>query len=732
MNTLEFANGVSLEPLMRGAEFLGWGQIAVGGVPLRSARRPMFVAIRNPSGITLQDYTITAQSVSGTRAVLEFSMNAAQTGMMEWMLHTVRNRDTATDWTAQPQPAADTSLRLEIHAVNRVIGGRQFVGFSYQYRYCSAAIPIFKILDRGTWEPGGRAVGNEFWMRNCFVPAIVRIDSVAQFHSTEWYLPTCANPNIFQFLPLQTELQGFTFTANATGTLVTWPTAVAHVRSLFEKPRGVDELVHWHEHCADLGNELTTAPVEVLWAAGGLDRVGRINLYEAVKELVHETLHAELGLRRDRITTYGQIEEWGPADLPRYTANGLPKLLAAGCKTISLANHFQNNMNTWGVGNMCCTVDYQVADSVGPAKLRAFCQQANSAGARVEMWGNTALSTLVLRFDRCQGASARIRFLPRAGSLMEALDQAQMPFVRNPANAIEADHYAPEFCVLNLRDPSVRAYWLKRWQQAHDEIGLAGIFNDSSFNLSSDKFHFVANTAASQAGATADQVHLLGYYRPAQEPPAAILSQYRAHLELMTAMQHLGYHYCNEDLGVFGTHRHGPGVAARLDSLPIWTDCIASFDIPALQKVGADPDTVFFRGLAYRMMWSLFWDITRDTLSFNYGSVRGDYDRPTPWHVQLLKAYNVVTDRMHAREILPGETAVVYRHGETQVLWAFTDFAHLLPAPAAIFDVLANQQTTASQLTAHRHHIYVIGSGQCHQTGPGDRRNQAALPKDEQ
>ena len=36
--------------------------------------------------------------------------------------------------------------------------------------------------------------------------------------------------------------------------------------------------------------------------------------------------------------------------------------------------------------------------------------------------------------------------------------------------------------MLNLRDPRVREYWLRRWKAAHDEVGLGAIFLDSSFN----------------------------------------------------------------------------------------------------------------------------------------------------------------------------------------------------------------------------------------------------------
>ena len=86
-----------------------------------------------------------------------------------------------------PKPAEHTIVELELRPSGRTIGGRNYSRFSYRYHYRSAAIPIYKILDRGSWEVGGSALGNEFWMRNCFVPSITRIESAAQFYSTERY-----------------------------------------------------------------------------------------------------------------------------------------------------------------------------------------------------------------------------------------------------------------------------------------------------------------------------------------------------------------------------------------------------------------------------------------------------------------------------------------------------------------------------------------------------------------
>lgn len=717
MSNIQFDNGVSIETVARGEVFRGLGEVRSSGVLLRNATRPMFVEIRTPNGELMRDFHLTStQALPDGGQRLEFSCNVERGGLMEWMVHEVRNRYNASDWSQEPQLANGTSLALELKPIARNIGGREYSGFSYQYHYRSDEFSIYKILDRGTWEIGGSILSNEFWLRSAFIPSITRFENAVQFYSSEWYLPDCANPSAFQFLPLQTELQGFSFTASPEGVLLTWPNEVAHVRSLFEKPRDEELLVHLHEHCGDLSGEFSTSPVEVLFCPGALEKAELFNAYEAARELVSETLHSQIGMRRERVTTYGGIEEWGPPDMEYYTREGAPKLLEAGCETVYLANHFQNNMNTWGVGNMCCTVDYQVAESVGEDKLREFCRVVRASGATPEMWANTSISTLTWIFDwerKRAGTgttSERIQFLPREGSIMEALRKSETPFVRNASNAVEADHYTPIFCALNLRDSSVREYWLLRWREANENVGLGGFFLDSSYNLSSDKFHWVQNAKPETTqGATADQTHLLGSFRPQDEPPSAILSQYRAHLDLMCEMQRIGYVYCNEDLGVFGVHRHGPGIEMRLDSLPLWCECIATFDYPAIAKTGADPDDVFFRGLAYRLMWMLNWDIKTNALTWHYSGVRDEHDRATLTQIALFQAFKEVGSDMQQREILPGEAGVLWQSDSRRVVWAFEDFDFALDDPQRVCDVLSGESSTHSgAIRFLSHRIYLI------------------------
>jgi len=691
----------------------GLGEIRIGGRVVRRRQRPMFVQIRNPWGVELVDYQLAGREELADGGVgLEFAANRRDGGAMDWMLHTVRVRQNVADWSRPVRPAQGTVLRLELRPVQRTLGGRKAVGFSYRYRYSSQDIPIYRIVDRGTWEPGGAAVGNTFWLRNAFSQAITPITSIEQFYSTEWYLPAATNPNIFQFLPWQTTLQGFSMTSHPQGTLITWATEPAHIRSLFEKPRGDDAMVHIHEHCGDLANAMTTSPVEVLWVEGGLDHVDALNLYEAARTLVYQTLHDKAGIHQDRLTSFGIVEEWGNADLVRYRKDGLPKLAAAGIKAVFLANHFQNNMNTFGVANMCCTVDWKVAESVGEENLAAFCAEAAKHGISVQMWGNTALSTFALKqWERNGNPTPHLKSLPREGSIQEVLDRAKDPFVRNASNAIEADHYTPVFAALNFRDETIMQYWLTCWKDAHDRLGLGGIFLDSSFNMTSDKFHWVASTQANLQGATADQTGLLGKQRPAAEPPAAILSQYPAHLAMVAKMQQLGYQYCGEDLGVFGVHRAG-GVSSweMTQSLPLWYNCLAIFDPVALRDLGADPDTIFFKALAYRVVWTLYWQTDTGDLSWRISG--GSDERYVPKARQLawLRMFNVAEPLMHEREILPGEVGVIYRCGDRAVLWAFADRPITLPDACRVRDVAAGPIGDGDRHQAVAGHVYIIES----------------------
>ncbi len=710
---LRLSTGCELGLSTAGDRWLGIDAVRVDGMAMRDDSRPLLPEIRSPEGVELCDWRIVGSiALPDGGLEVELEPRRREGGLMEWMLHRVHNRYRVSDWAAEAQPAADTRLWIELRPASRSFRGDTGRGFSYRFRYRSQSIPIYKILDRATWEPGGTALGLEFWQRQSFAPPIARISSPDEHYSTEWWLRGCHNPSIFQFMPLQTCLQGFTMTAAEDGVLITWVDGVAHVRSLFEKPRGWTALLHLHEHCGDLAHEFATRPVEVLWFPGRRDHVAKANLWEAVRESVSASLHAEIGMREDRIAPYAMVEEWGMPDFDLYAREAVPALLACGVKQVFIANQFQNNMNTWGVSNMCCTVDYQIAETVGAESVKRFCDAVHAGGGTVHHWGNTALSTYTyLNAIRNPNAhQGRIQQLPFEDSVTEVIRNSKHAFVRNQAGHIEADHYTHTFCQLNLRDPAVTAYWHRRWREAREQVGFDGMFLDSSFNLSSDKFHWVGQVDGA-GGATVDNTGAHGLIRPAVEPPKAILSQYLAHLELIVAMQGYGYHYNGEDTGVFGSHRTGPDIAKRLGNLFMWNEFAATFDARSLRKAGADPQDVFFRGLAYRCVWTLFWHIPSRSLSWCVEGVREEADRPTPEQVAWCKAYALADDDMRGRTILPDESGVLYAGGTRKILWAFRDLALPVAAGETVTDLISGVavKPVGGTLAAKAHHVYAIG-----------------------
>lgn len=710
MQTLALGPDIALDLLIDGERFAGIGDVRCAGFNLRDGRLPILPEVRGSEGEVVESWRLVAVRHTGTSAEIELEPIVRRGGPTDWSLHTIRTRLSITDWSKAPAADPHSRLVISLAACTRNIDGIAATGFSYRFAWRSQSITVWRILDRASWEPGGRAVGNALWARTPFMSPETVITAADQHASNEWYLSGCRNPDIFQFTPWQTNQQGFSFTVAADGILATWAVAPSHIRTLFEKPRDQDRLLHIHEHTGDLGLEFATVAIEVLWLPGRRDRTATINAYEAVHELVVDTIHRAAGIRRERMSTYGVIESWLLPDFPNYTSKALPALLAAGCRWIYVPSQFENNMNKWGVSNMCCTVDLKVAESVDREAFKTFGAAVKAGGAKLEMWGNTAYSTLNFILPQGRDVAHRPGQLPqwpKEGTVQEVSAADPEFFLRNPSGHIDSDHYPNHFLLTNLRSSAVTNYWHAAWKNLSQEYGVSGIFLDSSFNLSCDHHHFIGEVAGT-GGATIDQAHLLGKARPAaaQHPSRAIQSQYTAYLELIRTMQGYGYRWNGEDLGMFGVHRTGPTVVSRLDSPHLWGDTHGVFDVPSILAVGADPEAVFLSTLAYRGVWYMYWDIHQSEVTWRYEGARNDLDRVTPTQVALMHAFNAVIDRMDRRTVLPEERGVLWHSGADRVLWTLKELTLPLTGPTLVKEEVTGTTATVSVITARPGQVY--------------------------
>lgn len=302
--TVELGKDIKIELLTTENHFTGIGEVSVDNIRIRNGSLPMCCEIRSPEGINVTQFNIIEKVVTGQRIFIRMSAQVHTTGMMDWMVHTVRNRENLYGWVTPPKEDKETIITLELLPVERTVNNQVYKGFSYQYSFSSPNFKIYKILDKASWEIDGQAVGNECWMRVGHVPSIVAIKDISSNYSTENYYPGIANPNPFQFLPLQTELQGFTFQAHQKGILATWPTEVCHVRTLIEKPYHQNNVYHFHQHCNDLSNEFRASPVEVLWLAQkDTNEINRYNIYESLRSEIHAHLHKKAGIVQERLST---------------------------------------------------------------------------------------------------------------------------------------------------------------------------------------------------------------------------------------------------------------------------------------------------------------------------------------------------------------------------------------------------------------------------------------------
>jgi hypothetical protein len=712
---LTLGERVQLSLLLRDHEFLGIGAVTINGVSMRDDTRPWSPWIRDPEGNEFVNWRLVDTIENPEFLQLRLRGDVLSGGHMEYMLHTVRSRMQLSDWSEGPIPNEDTTLELTFKPVVRSFGNSVYTGFSYSFRYITSSLPVYRILDRCTWEPNGSILGSQFWMRTGTVPSIYAPTEAEETYSTEWYLPGIEQPNIFQFVPFQGQMQGFTFTACRNGILVTLAREPAHIRSCFEKHSGKTAMFHWHDHCGDLSYDFQTAPMEVLWLdQPDLSHIELFNRWEEVRYDLWKDLNSQAGLQVERVAPYGVMEEWTIPDFTRYLDLGLPKLIGLGVQTIMIPNEFQNNMNVWGSSNMCCTVDWKLPDTVDADLFTQFCNAVKDSGGWVEMWGNTALSTISFQYALLQwhensyGETDRVNFLPHEGSVWETIAAAKNPWVRNPAGHIESDHYTPVFAQVNFRDPTMFDYWMQCWRYAHSAYGVEGIFIDSSFNMSMDKFTFRQNAEPGrQGGATIDQTHLLGKHRPFHEPPKAIESQYHAYLQLISAMQREGYHICVEDVGVFGVSRSGPSAEIRVPALPMWVDSICIFDTAIVDRLGLDPLLTYFKGLAYRCMWYVYWDPQRDVLTFGTEGKQGGLE-PGSWQKPYYDAYIAALPVMERRTILRDEWAVEYRNGARRVLWVFADGEYQTEDRSSFTNLLDGTRVVCESLQASALSVWLI------------------------
>lgn len=654
---VSFDNGIQVEILKRGSEFAGIGHVKLRRRKLRSAGLPIMPLIRTPDGYEVS--RLEFQDIERARGSVTVTLtpHVARYGRMEWVCCDGEDRWNVDSWGQPAERDRGGTLRLALQAVSRNIAGVDFVGFSYSYKFRSRKYRVYRIHDRATWELGGSAAGNSFWMDGPFNEPHKTFGNKGDSFTTAWCRPGGGPVQLQQFLPLFTMLQGFAFQFDRQNLLVTAFEAPFHCRSLFQKSAGHNHFVHWHQLCGDLSNCLEFPALQVLCADVPTDDLTeRANQYCAIREELQRQFAEQCALTREGVVVSGRIaavESSAAEALQR----GLDELARAGCKRVFAPAL----MHTLGPRDDGAAPRPSPRQSEQDAYRRVahFVEHAHQRGMEVA-------ASLA---DCCAPWLLAATFAEQAAG--------------GSADS-QPDADGEELLARALRDKACGEFVRGHLRRVRRAVGVDAVFADSLLGGIADQFHWAGAAEAERppgaraaSPASADLEQDLGSIRSLHGPAVGLIA----------ALQAMGYKCPLAGPGglAAASARLSHGVLRGREFM--FRDRVIEFPYEEVAASEVHPLEAYFRGCANRLSYAAVYDATR-----------GATGRLASWWKQeyaaVNKAYHAVREHMEVSRLLPGDRGVVWTgpDPDVRVLWCYKSFVWSAGDGADAFDVTVSKR----------------------------------------
>lgn len=648
---LSFDNGISVEILKQGGTFKGLGQVKLRRRKLRSAQLPITPLIRTPDGYEVSRLEFADLQKGAESLTLTLTPHVRRCGRMEWACCDGQDRWNVGPWEQEEERDRGGLLQMRLRAVERNIGGTQFVGFSYSYKFRSRKYRIYRIHDRGTWELGSRATGNSFWMPGPFNELQKTFRNKSDQFTTAWFRSTGSTVQLQQFLPFFSVLQGFTFQFNPYNLLVTAFEAPFHCRSLFQKNSGQNYFVHWHQLCGDLGGCLEFPALQVLCAeSNGEGEIERANQYCAIREELHRGYCDQRGLVREGAVVSSRLLTSDGA----YTEaleRSLDGFAHAACKRVYLPGllHSRTPRDRSGAEAGRSSASSQKALQ----QVRHIIQHAHHRGMEV------ALSLV----DCCLGWVV-------AGSMAGESSNQWRRLERADGNGLVARA---------LRDGDARRLLLNHLRKLKKELGVDALFADSPLDGIADQFDWAWPANEDTRSGSGGALEL-------DQNAGQIRGLERARADLIAALQRMGYRCPLTSAGGLATPCARRNCEVLRGREFMFRDQVVEFPYERITESGDDPLEAYFRGCANRLSYTT----TRDAGSGMDGTLEHWWQQE---YTVVNKAYHAVRDYMEHSHLLPEDRGILWTGADpdVQVLWAYKEFTWEVGRHAEIFDVMATK-----------------------------------------
>ena len=645
---LGFDNRISVEILRDGKEFLGLGQVKLGRRKLRCTELPVLPLIATPTGYEVARLEIEDIEKGEESIVLTLCPFMVPRGRMDWISCEGQDRWNVGAWAKEPVRDRGGMLQVTLRRVDRALGGIKLAGFSYQYRFHSRKYHVYRIHDRATWELGGWATGNSFWMRGPFNESHKAIRNKEDSFSTSWCSGEHQAGQRPQFLPLFSELQGFTFQFDRQNLLVTAFEEPFHCESLFQKESGKNYFTHWHQLCTDLQGLVEFPPLQVLCAELASENdFERANQYCAVREELYRQWRDKVGVTAPDSPVSGLL--LGCKAGVKGVENGLDELAAAACERVFIPGLFRNHKPDDQTG---------LAEKKNEVAIQQIIEKAHARGLHVAVSLADCCSAWLLA-----GEEEETETKPEA----EGYDQV----------------------LAALRDKRQWELLLKHLRGLKRDYGLDTLFTENAPPGLAEQFEWSGYPGGDRIARSS----------------ASIRSLEARRRELVVAAQEAGYECLLSGVCGFGKPgRPVPnGVIAGKEFM--FRDCV--FGVPEGEIIGhkAYPLRAYFRACANRLGYMPVYRAEEGLRGEMDPWWEEDF-------TSINRAYQAVREHMVHCRLLRGGRGVLWTGDEPGVcvLWCYGKFVWKVGAKAKVFEVTDGERVEIDEaaFTPHPLKVYLV------------------------
>ncbi len=399
----------------------------------------------------------------------------------------IERRDSSGDICLRPaawdEAPVESELRIGFRPAAAEIDGHAFHGFTYWFEYANPAAPIHRLMDRQTWEIGGRLDGVSLACRNLFDVPYKRLSRDAGFSTVG--LDKAINVLPGNLWARWSLLPAFDMQTSPAGTLVAWFDRVSCIRSALQTNPGEDWLRVVDLHYFEQSGDVRTNPKTVLFCPDALSEVDAVNLWTRLYDQEYDKARAQFGFEDREITPVVVGKNvWRGIDFDTTYEDALELAAELGADAIFIDPLWQHGedfdrmlkqlvpeerragtvLEKLCYQNTCCTFDLEVSTSAGgEAGLKRLCDRARAKGVSVLAWFAAHMTPRSVRIDR-HDKEAQKRIATKESG-------------RHPDTG-----YAGECWTLNLND-EFRDWVFDQVRGVCERTGLQGYLWDSFSNL---------------------------------------------------------------------------------------------------------------------------------------------------------------------------------------------------------------------------------------------------------